>query len=135
MNKITVAICILFVFYILVFLLILADFWSGTRKARAYGVKPTSYGYRRTINKIAEYYNVLIALTIIDGMQMIAVWYAEKYYNYTLFFFPFFTFVITIIISITEFKSIYERAKDKVRLDKAGVVLGQIIDHRDDLQN
>lgn len=134
MDKITVTICILFALYILVFLLILADLWSGVRKARAKGVMRTSYGYRRTISKIAQYYNVLIALTIIDGMQMSAVWYAEQYYNYTLFFFPIFTFVITIIISVTEVKSIYEKAEDKVRLDKAGVALAKIIAHRDDLQ-
>lgn len=134
MDKITVTLCILFALYILVFLLILADLWSGVRKARANGVMRTSYGYRQTVRKIAQYYNVLIAITIVDCMQMTLVWYFEKYYNYTLFFFPIFTFVITIIISVAEVKSIYEKAEDKVRFDKAGVALGKIIAHREDLQ-
>ena len=61
MGKIFVTMWILFGIYILVLVMIMADLWSGIRKARSLGEVRTSYGYKRTVGKVAQYYNVLIA--------------------------------------------------------------------------
>ena len=68
MEKIFVILWILLGIYILVLLMIFADLWSGVRKAKRIGEARTSYGYRRTISKMAQYYNILIACTIVDSM-------------------------------------------------------------------
>ena len=132
MEKIFVTLWILFGVYILVLIMILADLWSGVRKARRNGEVRTSYGYKRTVGKLAQYYNVLIALTVVDSMQMSAVWYFEQYYHNTVWFFPFMTLGGALLLCLIEVKSIYEKAEDKVRFDRAGQVIGRIILNKDD---
>lgn len=134
MEKIIVTLWITFGIYILVIIAIIADLWSGIRKAKINGVARSSYGFRRTIDKIAKYYNVLLALTVVDAMQMSSVWYLDTYYNYTkLPMFPFITLVGAIGICLIEIKSIYEKAEDKVRIENVGNLAGKIITNTDDL--
>lgn len=133
MEKIFTSLFILFGIYILVMIMILADLWSGLRKAKRIGEVRTSYGYKRTVSKVAQYYNVLIALTIVDAMQMSAIWYIEQYYEHHFWFFPFITFAGALLLSAIEIKSIYEKAEDKVRMDNAGQMLSKIIANKHDL--
>ena len=134
MEKIFVTLWILFGIYTLVLVMILADLWSGVRKAHRMGVMRTSYGYKRTVSKLAQYYNVLIALSIVDCMQMSTIWYLEAYYQYSLWLFPFITLIGAIALCLIEVKSIYEKAEDKVRLDQAGQTISKIVVNRDNLE-
>lgn len=103
--------------------MILADLWSGIRKARTRGEVRSSYGYKKTIDKIARYYNAMIALTVIDAMQMGGIWYLDNYYGWTIPIFPVVTLLGALGISAVELKSIYEKADDKVRSDYKEVAL------------
>lgn len=123
----------LFGIYMLVLFAILADLWSGVRKAKKNGVARSSYGYKRTVDKIARYYNMLLALTIIDAMQMSSIWYLETYYQYRFPMLPFITLLGAIGIGLIEIKSIYEKAEDKVRIDNVATLAGQVISNRDNL--
>lgn len=133
MEKIIVILWILFGIYILVLIMILADLWSGVSKARKTGVIRSSYGFRRTIEKTARYYNVLLALTVMDAMQVSAIWYLETYYNKAIPMFPFVTLIGAMGICLIEMKSIYEKAEDKVRIDDVGNLMGKILVNKDDL--
>lgn len=133
MEKIIVTIWITFGLYILVFVAIMADLWSGVRKAKKRGIARSSYGYRRTIDKVARYYNVMLALTVIDTMQMVALWYLECYYNYHIPIFPVVTLIGSIGVTLIEIKSIYEKAEDKVRIENVANMAGKIITNKDDL--
>ena len=55
--------------YVLVLCAVVADLASGLRKARRRGEARRSKALRRTVEKLATYYNVLAALTVIDAMQ------------------------------------------------------------------
>ena len=134
MGKIFVTMWILFGIYILVLAMIMTDLWSGVRKAKSLGEVRKSYKYRRTVGKIAQYYNVLIALTVVDSMQMSAVWYFEQYYGNQLWFFPFMTLGGALLLCLIEIKSIYEKAEDKEQFDKAGQVMGKIIINRENVE-
>lgn len=134
MEKILVILWILLGIYILVLLMIFADLWSGLRKAKRIGETRTSYGYRRTISKMAQYYNILIACTIVDSMYGLLSWYLEIYYQTSLWLFPFITFFMAIVLCLIEIKSIREKAEDKVRLDRAGQVVQQVFINRDNLE-
>ena len=134
MEKIIVLIWILFALYILVFFMIGADFWSGIRKAKKNGIVRSSYGFRRTVEKIKEYYNAMIALTIIDAMQLTSLWYLETYYKYEIPMFPFVTLVGSIGLCIIEIKSIYEKAEDKQRFHEAGALITSIAKHKTDIE-
>lgn len=115
LSELFVVMWMLFGIYIGLFLMILADLCSGTRKAKKRGEMRTSYMYKRTIDKIARYYNALIALTIIDAMQIVGMWYLTCYYGWTIPIFPIVTLVGAIGMCAVELKSIYEKADEKER--------------------
>lgn len=128
-----IVIWVAFAMYVLVFLAIMADLWSGVRKAKVLGKARTSYGYRRTIEKMLKYYNLLLILSIIDGMQLVCIWYLDNYYDFKVPLVPIITIVGAIGIGLIELKSIYEKADDK-ELRKITELTGTIITNKDDLK-
>lgn len=117
MNEIIVILWMLFGIYVAVLLLIGADLWSGVRKARRRHEVRTSKGYRQTVQKIARYYNMLMALTVMDAMQMGGVWYLDTFYGHAIPLLPVVSLLGAIGIGCIEIKSIYEKADQKERAD------------------
>ena len=134
MEQIIVTLWITFGLYMLVLVAILADLWSGMRKAKRRGMAWSSQGLRRTIDKIAKYYNTLLALTVIDAMQMGAIYYLECYYKWSWPTFPFVTLMGAIGVALVEVKSIYEKSEDKIQIDNIVTVAGKVIKNRKDVQ-
>ncbi|MEL7586670.1 MAG: hypothetical protein AAGU19_08135 [Prolixibacteraceae bacterium] len=132
-NHIFVILWMLFGLYSLVLIAIMADLWSGVRKAKSLGKARTSYGFKRTVDKIARYYNTLIALSVVDTMQMGGVWYLDGFYGYSIPILPIITLVGAIGIGLIEIKSIYEKAEDKVQMESIGKMAGRIIANKEDL--
>lgn len=135
MEKIIVNLWMLFGIYILVLFAILADLWSGVRKAKKNGIARSSYGYKRTIDKLARYYNVLLALSVVDAMQIASLWYLEQYYAIKFPMFPFITLIGAIGVCLIEIKSIYEKAEDKVRIENVGLLAGKIASNPKDISD
>ena len=133
MEKLIIILWILFALYCEVLLIVGADFWSGITKAKKNGVIRSSYGFRRTIEKLSKYYNFLIALTVVDAMQVSAIWYMDEFYTIKIPMFPFLTLFGALGISLIEVKSIYEKAEDKVKFLEVGDLAGKIIANKDDL--
>lgn len=133
MEKIITVLWILFGIYVMVLFAILADLWSGVRKAKKLNIARSSYGFKRTIDKIARYYNVMLALSVVDFMQMASIWYLESYYEWKFPLFPFITLIGAIGVCLIEIKSIYEKAEDKVRIENVGNLAGKIIANKDDI--
>ncbi len=134
MEKLIVLLIILFSLYILILFMIGLDFWSGIRKAKKNNIVRSSYGFRRTVEKIKEYYNAMTALTIIDAMQVSVIWYLETYYKISIPMFPFITLLGAIGLSAIEVKSIYEKAEDKQRFHEAGTLITSIAKNRTDIE-
>lgn len=105
------------------------DFWAGVRKAKQRNERMTSKGWRRTIDKIARYYNMLLALVVIDCMQMSGVWYLDNFYDYHIPIFPFVTMAGAMSVAIVEMKSILEKAEDKTKKQIADIteLVGEIV--------
>jgi hypothetical protein len=112
-DNLIIVVWLLFAEYVLVFMAILADLWSGVRKAKHRGEARTSFGFRRTVEKLARYYNLLLVLTIIDAMQILGLWYMHQYYGWTIPLAPVITFFGSLGLGFIELKSIYEKAEDK----------------------
>ncbi len=91
------------------------DFWAGIRKAKERKEVISSDGWQRTVAKISKYYNALLALLVIDALQMSLLWYIDTYHGYNMPVLPFLTFVGAVFIGAIEVKSIYESADDKVK--------------------
>ena len=91
------------------------DYWSGIRKAHQRGEPIRSDKMKRTVDKIARYYNMLLALVVVDAMQMVGIWYLDNYYDWRFPIFPIVTLVGAFGVAIIEVKSIYEPATEKER--------------------
>ncbi len=128
MNEIVTVVWMLFGIYLMVLLLIGADLWSGVRKAEKKREAKSSYAYRKTIDKIARYYNALVALTVVDVLQMGGIWYLDYYYDYHWPVFPLITLCGAIGIGLVEIKSIFEKAEDKVKFEyqQVGILASEL---------
>ena len=134
-EMLIVVLCITFFLMLMPFLFAILDLKAGTRKARERGEKITSDGWRRTVNKLARYYNLLFALLGIDAIQIVAIWFIDNYYNHDYITFPFMVLIGVVGVGFIEIKSIYEKADDKMKRDtmefaeKAQIVL----EHHNDI--
>ena len=110
------------------------DLWAGIRKAKQRNEKISSDGWKRTVNKVARYYNALLALVVVDGMQMAGVWYLDNYYGYHIPVFPFITLLGAFGVAAIEVKSIYEKAEEKERkeMKQVAALAAEIAKHKAD---
>ena len=108
------------------------DFWAGIRKAKQRGEKITSDGWKRTVDKIARYYNMLLALVVIDCMQIGGVWYLDSYYDYHIPIFPFITLLGAMVVAAIEVKSIFEKAEDKAKkqVSDLALLVTEVLKHK-----
>ena len=118
--------------YLLVFFSVIADLFSGVRKAKKRGELRSSYGFRKTVDKLGRYYLPLFSLTILDLMQMSAIWYLNTFHSFNIPLLPIMTLVGAIGIGLIEIKSILEKAEDKVKFDRVGSLAGTIMENKTD---
>jgi hypothetical protein len=115
-NRIlTLMICggIMLLMYIAILALILADLWAGVRKAKKRGEYRTSDGYKRTIDKIARYYNMTFAMSLIDVIQVAIIFFLYYFYEVDIWMIPWFTLFATGYVAWVEVHSIWEPADIK----------------------
>ena len=120
--------------YCLVIIAVLCDLYSGVQKAKRLGVVRSSYGYRRTIDKTSRYFNILFGLSVLDLIQLGAIWYLNGFEDYDLPLFIWFTTIGVIFVCFIEVKSIYEKAEDKQRFIEVGELAGKIITDRANME-
>ena len=115
-------------------LLIFLDFWAGIRKARARKERIRSDKMKRTVQKVARYYNAILAMVLMDAVQIAGFVFLHIFNNWTLFTFPFFTLIAVLFIAAIEIKSICEPASEKERREVADVaeLAKQIASHGTD---
>lgn len=106
---------ILALIYVLVLIMVLLDLWSGIRKARQRQEFTSSIGLRRTLEKLAKYYNFIIALTVTDLLQMGFLWHYNAENESTIPLLPIITTLGALMVCIVEIKSIYESADKKLK--------------------
>jgi Flp pilus assembly protein TadB len=110
------------------------DFISGVRKAKQRGEAITSDGWKRSVKKVAGYYNMLLALVVVDCMQMGCFWFLNSYYGYNIPTFPFITLVGALVVAAIEIKSIREKAEDKVKkqMNDVAALIIEVLKHNSD---
>jgi hypothetical protein len=110
-DKVYPQLAFLFLIYLVVVFFVALDLWSGVRKARQAGQYRSSFGFRKTVAKLAQYLNLLLAVTGVDALQMLAL----HSYKVNLPLFPVLTLLAAVLIGFIEVKSIFEKAEDKER--------------------
>ncbi|MBQ6275113.1 MAG: phage holin family protein [Bacteroidales bacterium] len=121
------------VIYVLVLAVIFLDLWSGVRKAKKRGEYRSSAGLRRTIDKICRYFNMLLIVTIIDLVQMIAIWSLNTQSETMLPTLPVFTFVGAIFACFIELKSVWEKndKKEKAKMQETAKLIQTLLKDKD----
>lgn len=124
---------ILTIVYLLVLFVIFLDLWAGIRKARHRGEYRSSYGYRKTVEKIAKYFNLIFVVTAIDAVQMLTVWQINEQTSSRLPLLPILTVLGAMFIGFIELKSIYEKSEDKekAKIADAAAALGSAMRNRE----
>lgn len=125
---------IVFIFYFLQFLMIMADLWAGVRKSKRAGRYIASSGLRRTVDKICKYYNMAMLFTLVDVVLIVAIQHYDEVAGVAWPSFPLFTMLATLMVALIEGKSIFEKfdRKTKARTEDAAAALAYIIKHAND---
>ena len=74
------------------------DFWAGIRKAHARGDRIRSDKMQRTIQKLSRYYNAILAMLVLDCVQISGFVFLHIYNSWTLYTFPLFTLLAVVLI-------------------------------------
>ena len=125
--------CILVFLWVVVLGLIFSDLWSGVRKAKKAGIFRTSDGYKKTIDKMARYYNMMLPLALMDVAVNGIVFYLFYFYHQDIIMLPWFSFIGTAYIAFVEGKSIMEPADIKERKNQQDflITLKALVGDRD----
>ena len=116
--------------YLCVFGAIVMDLWSGVRKARRRHELRMSNGYKRTVDKIARYYNMLLVVSIMDSLLIVS----QAHSFCSLPCLPYLSIIGALFLCFIELKSIFEKAEDKTRFAESALLAGKIIANKDDLK-
>ena len=92
---------------------IILDFWAGIRKAKARGDRIRSDKMQRTIAKLSRYYNAILAMMVLDGVQIAGFVFLHIFNGWTLYTFPVFTLISVVFVAVIEIRSIMEPANEK----------------------
>lgn len=106
------------VMYLITILAVMADLWSGIRKARKAGVYTHSYGLRQTVTKMARYFNILIMCSLIDAIVIVM----ELPIIANLPLIPYTTGLFTLILCGIELFSVFEKDENKGKYVEAAKV-------------
>ena len=127
---------IVFLFYLLTLGLIFSDLWAGVRKAKKRNEMRTSEAYKRTIEKINKYFNMLFALTLVDILQITLIFFIYYFYGYDIWMLPIFSFGGTLYVAFVEITSIMEPSdvKEKKQQEDFMRMLRKLVTENKDMK-
>lgn len=115
-------------------LFIALDYWAGIRKSRKRGVRICSNKMKRTVDKVSRYYNAILAMLVVDCIQMSAFIFMHLFFGWAAYTIPVFTLAAVMFVAFIEIKSIYEPADVKESRDMRNVteLAKAIVEHKSD---
>lgn len=123
---------VLLLFTPLVFIAL--DYWSGIRKAKKRGEPIYSDKMKRTVDKISRYYNAILAMMVVDVIQVTGFIFLYLFNGWSAYTFPVFTLGAVLFVAAIEIKSIYEPAdvKEEREMKEAAKLARVIMEHKND---
>lgn len=94
---------LIMIMWIIVLFAIIIDLISGLRKATLLGEIHTSYGFRRTVSKMVQYYGLLCFAFMFDVLSSLVLPIS------------YFSMLASFFLVFIEAKSVFEKAQDKDR--------------------
>ena len=110
------------------------DYWSGIRKAKKRGDPIYSDKMKRTVDKISRYYNAILAMMVVDVIQVTGFIFLYLFNGWSAYTFPVFTLGAVLFVAAIEIKSIYEPAdvKEQREMKEAAKLAKVIMEHKND---
>ena len=110
------------------------DYWSGIRKARKRNDPIRSDKMKRTVDKVARYYNAILAMVVLDIIQISAFVFLHVYNGWSAYTFPLFTLIAVLFVAAIEIKSIVEPAdaKESREFKEVAELAKAIASHKND---
>lgn len=110
------------------------DYWAGIRKAHKRGEPIQSDKMKRTVDKISRYYNAILAMMVVDLIQITGFMFLYLFNSWSAYTFPVFTLGAVLFVAAIEIKSIYEPADVKEQREQREVAqLAKVImEHKND---
>ena len=110
------------------------DYWSGIRKAHKRGDPIRSNKMKRTVDKVARYYNAILAMVLLDCIQIGAFLFLHIYNDWSAYTFPLFTLIGVVFVAAIEIKSIVEPAdaKESREMREVAELAKAIAEHKSD---
>ena len=110
------------------------DYWAGIRKTKARGEAIYSDKMKRTADKIARYYNCILAMMVVDVIQITAFVFLYLFNGWDAYTFPFFTLCAVLFVAAIEVKSIFEPAdvKERKQMKEVAELAKAIAEHKSD---
>lgn len=129
LTTVIVCLCIMLLIYMTELGLVFCDLRAGIRKAKEKGIYRTSEGYRRTIDKIARYFNMTFALSLVDVVMLAIVFFLYYFYAVDIWMIPVFTMIAGGYVAFVEIKSIWEPAdiKEKKLLKDYSMIVMKLL--------
>ena len=128
---------IVLLLYVVTLGLIFLDLWAGVRKAKQRGEMRTSEAYKRTIEKVSKYFNMLFAMTLVDCVQIALLFFLYREYGYDIPMLPVFSFLGTGYIAFVEVTSIMEpsNVKEKKQQEDFGRLVTKLVAENKDFKD
>lgn len=102
-EALTTKLELVMIMWIIVLIAIIIDLISGLRKATLLGEIHTSYGFRRTVSKMVQYYGLLCFAFMFDVLSSLVLPLS------------YFSMLASFFLVFIEAKSVLEKAQDKDR--------------------
>ena len=108
------------------------DYWAGIRKAKKRGEKIISDRMKRTVDKVCRYYNAIIAMMVVDVIQISGFVFLFMFNGWSAWTFPVFTLAAVFFVACIEIKSILEPAdvKERKEMKEVTQLAKAIAEHR-----
>ena len=128
-NNAAIFLIVVAIFYLLDLALVMLDLRAGVRKAKKAGIYKSSKKLRRTVEKLDQYYNLLLMFSLVDAIIVVAISLLQLRFPH----FPFLTFGASIGVGYIEIKSVFEKAEDKEKanIQEAAEELAKLSRNRD----
>lgn len=106
------------------------DFYFGIRKAKQINEARRSEGYRRSVEKFNHYFGMLLYAFIFDAIVP-----TTYFFEFPISAIPLVSLLAAVVLVFTEFKSVQEKAEDKLRrkTDASMIQVFEMLEKREDI--
>lgn len=114
----------------MVLLAMAIDLYFGIKKANSLNEARSSEGYKRSVQKFSLYYSTLVFALIFDTLIPISY-----FVEFPLSAVPFVTILAALALIYTEYKSVREKAEEKVRrkVDESTLQILELLKNKEDV--